>query len=129
MIAEPVLEPDDRAVVEAEGVLRELAEAAAPQVAREPVRDLEIALVPLERHRRLHVDDGLIQFAPAAMSPRAASAGWPTSGGAAGACCADAFEQINKEVATASVAGNSDTTGHRARTVARDVPRGSALNH
>ena len=44
---EAILEADDRAVVEAEGVLGELAEAAAPQIAREAVRDPEIALVPL----------------------------------------------------------------------------------
>ena len=40
------IEPDDGAVVEGEQIFGELAETAAPQVAREPMRQPEIALVP-----------------------------------------------------------------------------------
>ena len=44
---EAVLEADDRTVVEGEQVGGELTEAAAPQVAREAVRQPEVALVLL----------------------------------------------------------------------------------
>src|SRR5258708_30411782 len=52
-----IFEPDNRAAVQAERLLGEIAAAAAPQIAREPVRNLEIAPMPLEPHPRLAVLD------------------------------------------------------------------------
>ena len=53
---EAILQADHRTVVEAEEILGQLAEVSAPEVAREAVREPEIALVLLERHRRRQVD-------------------------------------------------------------------------
>ena len=63
--AEAILEADDRAVVEAEQIRRQLTQVAAPQVAREAVREPEVAVVPLDRQRRRQVDQASGPFAPA----------------------------------------------------------------
>ena len=55
---------DNRAVVEAEEILRAVSEVAAPQIAREAVRQPEVALVLLQRRRRRQVDQVQLGFGP-----------------------------------------------------------------
>ena len=54
--AEAILQPDDRAVVEREQILGQRPEAPAPQVAREPMGQPEIALVPVQRSGGRQID-------------------------------------------------------------------------
>src|SRR6186997_103669 len=60
--AEAVLEADDRAVVEAEELLGELAEVRTAEIANEPVREAEVAVMPLQWQRRRQVHDGLVDL-------------------------------------------------------------------
>jgi hypothetical protein len=59
---DPILEPDDRALIDAEQVAGLLSERAVAQVAREAMRQPEVALEPRQPQRRRQIDDDEVRF-------------------------------------------------------------------
>ena len=79
---EAVLEADDRPVVEREQILGQRAEVAAPQIAREPMGQTEIALMPVQRPGRRQIDQ--VELDLGRRRRRAAASGVCAATGGAG---------------------------------------------
>jgi hypothetical protein len=59
---EPVLESDNRALIDPEKIAGLLTEGAVPQVAGEPVRQSKVALEARQTQRRWQIDDDEVRF-------------------------------------------------------------------